>query len=300
MKKKSLFSRTAFVIQTVGLTALLVLMTLFFSNTLFAQEELPVDTDQLEQPATASSQIVVQRERLAGEIEDQHSQLLTQLNQYQQDERQYRVSLDQFQRLQTLNSIEKIVEDSKQIIRSRNDVLSSYLNLLRLKLTEAQGIEISHKNAAIQQIEVLREQLGQFSGEIETYSQREEINAYSARFLPVSEEITTVSYYSLVILTIGRLQAVYDQEVVINQLMQGDLPEEQALSTSRARSLHEVDKLLIELAPQFSQLWSEVASASESESGYENLYRSMNRELTPIYASLSRLLAYYQELENVK
>ncbi len=247
-----------------------------------------------------SSQVVRQRARLQAEIEDQHAQLLSQLNQYQSDERQFRISLDQFQRLQTLQSIEKVVEDSKKLIITRNTVLDYYLNLLRLKLIESEGVEISHQDQAIEQIEILRKQLAVFTSEVKPYSQREEINNYTQQFLPFSERIHSVSYYSLVILAIGKLQAVYDQSVIVNQNIQEKYKGESTLVNSKDRSLNEINKLLKELPPDFSALWLKVAQSSEKDQGYESLYRSINRDLTPIYAKLSRLVSYYQELEGVK
>lgn len=254
-----------------------------------------------EDAVLSSSQVILRRERLTAEIQDQRDQLLGQLSEYQKDERRYRVALDQFQRLQTLSSIEEVVAASKKLVLSRNLVLHSYLNLLRLKLVESEGIEVRHKSRTVEQLEGLAQQLLDHSNKVEQINDREAINQLAEEFVPLSESITEISHYALSVLAIGRLQSVYDQSVVVHQrILQKDSEEAVPSNTSRNRSLSEVERLINELPPVFLSVWSKVDQAGDSRYGYRNLYRSITTELNTIYSRLSRLTAYYEELENVK
>ncbi len=249
----------------------------------------------------SQSDQIIRRERLAVEIEDQHSQLLSQLNTYQNDERNFRVAHDQYVRLQTLNSIEGVVNAAKSLIKSRDTALKSYLNLLRLKIIEAEGIEMFHKERVVERILSLQLQIEEHSSKVELITSREEVNQLAEEFLPISKSITETSYYALSVLSIGKLQAVYDQSVVISQrIMENEGETVLAESTTRARSLAEVDKLMADLPPLFQDIWSEVNLAEERTQGYGNLYRGLTKKLNTIYSNLSRLVAYFEEVENVK
>ncbi|HQM15977.1 MAG TPA: hypothetical protein PLM16_02090 [Candidatus Woesebacteria bacterium] len=261
-------------------------------------DQLDLSIDESSAPAQLSN-VILQKERLAEEIQDQHRQLLGQLNQYQHDERQYRVALDQYQRLQTLSSIEEVVTAARQLILSRNLALQSYLNLLRLKLIEAEGIEITHKNQVVVQIESLLELLKEHSAQALNITQREEINQLAESFQEIYFQIRSTSYYGLSILEIGKLQAVYDQAVVINQRIQMANESDSKQEASRERALLEVNKLIKELPQLFSNMWVNVTLAQEKNDGYESLYRFQSQDLNLAFARLSRLIAYFEELEGI-
>jgi hypothetical protein len=268
------------------------------------QVESSQDQENLDSADLPPSQVILTRERLTQEIQDQRDQLLGQLAEYQHDERRYKVALDQFQRLQTLSSIEEVVIASRKLILSRNLVLNSYLNLLRLKLVESEGIEVRHKNQVIGRLEGLQQQLIDHSTRAEDVNDREAINQLAEEFIPLSESIIETSHYALSVLAIGRLQSVYDQSVVVHQRILQKEEEQKidssAVSSSRTRSLSEIDRLINELPPVFLSVWTKVDQTDDSRYGYRNLYRSITTELNSIYSRLSRLTAYFEELENVK
>ncbi len=257
----------------------------------------PVEDDD---QSLSNTQLILRRERLTEEISDQHKQLLGQLTAYQQDERQYRIALDQYQRLQTLKSIEEIVEISRKLILSRNKALHSYLNLLRLQIIESEGIEQKHKTRIIEQVEALQIQLTEHSNLAQEISDRERVNQLAEEFEPLAESVSTTSYYALSILAIGRLQSVYDQAVVINQRIREKDEQSQIESSARMRSLAEVEKLINELPSLNRTVWTRVDEAESSYQSYEGLYRNLSRDLNSIYSKLSRLVSYFEELENVK
>ncbi len=300
------------------LKSFLVLFLLIFclmvsQNTIvFAQEEVfesNIDENELTDfvdenndfADIPASQLILRRERLIAEIEDQHKQLLSQLSIYQDDERNFKVAHDQYQKLQTLNSIEGVVESAKKLVLSRNIALNSYLNLLRLKIIESQGIELFHKERSVEQLVSLQEQLQHHSRKMEGAVNREDVNQLALEFEPLSQSITQTSYYALSILTVGRLQSVYDQSVVINsKILETQSTQVMAESTNRARSLAEIENLIENTPPLFLEMWAEINQAEGKMSGYESVYREINRKLNTIFARLSRLVAYFEELENIR
>ena len=270
----------------------LFLLVVSFPSLLLAQES-----------ESQSSQVILQRQRLTEEIQDLEKQLLGQLNQYRQHEREYRIARDQYQSLQTLSSIEEVVSSTKKAMRSRNLVLDTYLNILRLKLLETEGVELDHQERALEIIEKHRQALGAYEQLIDQSQDREAINLIADEFLSLGEEINNNSFYVLSILSIGRLQSVYDKAVIINQKISSEESEaEEAVlkQSQRNRAINEVNKLITQLPPMFETVWSNAYISNRPSRQHESFYRNLTRELGPIHSRLSLLVSYFEELEGVK
>jgi len=249
-----------------------------------------------------SSDLVLQKQRLAQEITDIKNKLIEELEQYSQDEKQYGISLAQFRKLQTLNSIETATKIAKKAILSRNLVLDTYLNLMRLKLVEAEGIEVVHKEKVLNEIENHRQALVDFEEKVVPIEDRDNLNLLATQFLPLGNEIRDTAYYALSLLAVGKLQAVYDQAYAIEQKVeQKDVSDLSNLEQAeRTRATAEVKKLVTQLPPEFEELWTDLAAVENSHSDYKRFYRSVFDDLDLIYSQLSRLTAYLEELEQLK
>ena len=249
-----------------------------------------------------SSDLVLQKQRLAQEIADTKNKLIEELEQYSQDEKQYGISLAQFRKLQTLNSIETATKIAKKAILSRNLVLDTYLNLMRLKLVEAEGIEVVHKEKVLNEIENHRQALVDFEEKVVPIEDRDNLNLLATQFLPLGNEIRDTAYYALSLLAVGKLQAVYDQAYAIEQKVeQKDVSDLSNLEQAeRTRATAEVKKLVTQLPPEFEELWTDLAAVENSHSDYKRFYRSVFDDLDLIYSQLSRLTAYLEELEQLK
>ena len=249
-----------------------------------------------------SSELVLQKQRLAQEITDTKNKLIEELEQYSQDEKQYGISLAQFRKLQTLNSIETATRIAKKAILSRNLVLDTYLNLMRLKLVEAEGIEVVHKEKVLHEIENHRQALVDFEEKVAPIEDRDNLNLLATQFLPLGNEIKNTAYYALSLLAVGKLQAVYDQAYAIEQKVeQKDVSDLSNLEQAeRTRATAEVEKLVAQLPPEFEALWTDLTAVEDSHSDYKRFYRSVFDDLDLIYSQLSRLTAYLEELEQLK
>ncbi len=276
---------------TILLLAATVLIGLNPSSLVLAQ------TDEI------SSEVILQKQRLEKQIQDTKKQLLSELSDHQQQEKKYRIAVDQYKRLQTLNSIEEAVTATKNAMLSRNQVLETYLELNRLKLVEAEGIEISHKEIVLDQIESNQKSLASFEEKLNQELNREQINQLAEEFGPIGQQLQETSFYALNLLSIGRLQAVYDQALAIYQTILEKESEESNLiqQTERRRALNEVDKLFTQTAPLLEAQWVALDQVKTSQhSNYQRFYRSVFDDLNPIYAQLSQLTAYLEELEGIK
>ncbi len=261
----------------------------------------PISTAVQAQEAPASQEEIRHKQRLAAEIEALNQDLLAELGQYKQDERQFRIAHNQYQDLQTLGSIEQAVAAAKKVMLSRNQVIRIYLNILHLQLIETEGVELHQREAAVSLLEADQQQLSDFEERLTAASRREQINQLAAEFEPLGSQLYENSHYALNILAIGRLQSVYDKAVAIRQDLdlEPDTKQGQHDQTQRQRDLDEIDRLLTEISSSLREAWSQAASHQTRERS-QTFYRNLTRDLSPTYAKLSQLIAYYQELEGVR
>ncbi len=262
-----------------------------------------MEADELDEET--SQQYIVQKKRLAAEIDDLRLQLLAALNDYEQDERDYRIVIDQYQNLQTLSSIEEAITATKKAMLSRNQVLDIYQNLLRLKVIEAEGIELSHKRRLISDIETNRSQLDQFEQSIKQAYDRDDVNNLALEFEPLGKQVKESSYYALSLLAIGKLHSVYDKMLIVHQkiISAYEVESDPINQPKIERSFDEIDKLIVQLPPMFEQVWAKVDQShatTDSDSRYARLYANLNKDLMPIYSNLSKVITYLEEIERLK
>ncbi len=256
----------------------------------------------IEEPEVETQEEILQRQRLAQQIDDLQARLLVELDQYQQDEKQYRIALDQFQRLRTLSSIEGASVAAKRAMLSRNRVLLTYSDLMRLKLIEAEGIEITQKQAALNDLEQQMQQLKVFTSELNLAENRDQVNNLATQFEVIGARVENNCYRTLSLLAIGKLQAVYDQANAIYQQVKKQEGDDLNFlqQTQRKRALSEVEKLQTNIPPMFQDIWSQVANAASDDKKFKSFYRGVFDDLNPVYSQLSQFVAYLEELEQVK
>ncbi|MEA2056106.1 MAG: hypothetical protein U9O78_00090 [Patescibacteria group bacterium] len=246
--------------------------------------------------ASQTQKQIMQKERLTEDISQTKDELLSQLESYNRDEKKYRIALSQYQAHQTLSSIEDVVEISRLTMLSRNQVLTTYLKLIRLKLIETEGIEVTHKKEALTRIEQKLILLGQFKARIEPVNDRIEINQLADDFVEIGADIKEDCYYSLTLLMLGRLQGVYDQTNVLeSRIKEGVVAENRLDKTLNEQAFKETDRLIESTQTMLAEQWSELGK-DDLNSKYEAMYRRVYDDLNLIYTKLSQLVSYLGEL----
>ncbi len=251
----------------------------------------------------AASQQILQKERLKKQIESTRQALLGQVEEYQQKYKNYQIAKEQHQSLQTLTALEQAVKATNQVMQARAQVIETYLLLLKLNLLDSQGIELTQKNQALAQIETNLEALTSHQQQIQQAKTRGEVQQLATDFSPLVEAIQQTSYYTLSLLQIGKLQAVFDQARLFHQDLKTKFTKDQQADFSLLqkseydRSLSEVQTLLQSIQPELSSLWQETAQVSQTSlKKYQSHYSGLFRDLNPVYADLSQLVSYLDEL----
>jgi len=270
------------------LLILLVGGLLFVSTTNFVQE-----TNVMAQSA------ILQKENLEAELIKLNDTYRGQLSEYRLAERNFLIARDQYNQLQTLASINEVVESARTVMSLRNQVLITYLDLLRINLIAAEGVEISLKQLVLERLETQRKWLQAHQQALAATSDREQFNRLSDTFIDQTENLIAVSQQTVSLLSLGKLQNVFDRLVLFNQSL---VIEEASVSGKQAgsnialteRALRETERLNQSLATLLQTNWSnlDVGLKEDSISGF---YGNLSKALDPIYTDLNKLVAFLQE-----
>ncbi|MBD3250218.1 MAG: hypothetical protein GF381_01430 [Candidatus Pacebacteria bacterium] len=256
-------------------------------------QEVPV-TDSAEE----QSEPILQKQRLEKEISNLKKQYIGQMEEYLQQERSYEVAKDQYLRHQTLSSIEEAVNQTRAVMKARSQVLTTYLQLIKLKLIEAEGIEVTQKTKALNYLDLTLDKLAQHQVTLDQISTRDQVSAAAAEFVSLEPEIENTSYYGLSLLAVGKLQSTFDQARALEKKVTAANFEPDTLieQSEQARAVEETNKIMSQVQTELAQQWELLAQLEPEAMKYQVYYRSLFEELTPVYARLSQLVSYLDEL----
>jgi hypothetical protein len=256
---------------------------------------LSLGSNVIAQETVKESQIW-EKERLASEIKTQKETYTALIEKYRTDHKNYQIAKDQFLAHQTLVSIEEVTKVTKTAMLSRNDVLSSHLNLTKLKTIEAEGIELSQKNLVLSKIDTNLEVLKFHRQRIDQATTRDELNVLANDFQSLGEQIKQTSYHSYVLLSVASLQTIQDK----SRALKDDLANLSGVSTEllqnseKNRAVNETTRILDQAQEQLIKVWGKI-SAKENTDSYKGLYQNISRDLDPIYVSLAKAVSYLKE-----
>jgi len=242
-------------------------------------------------------------------FEQLQSDYLFQLEQYRKAETRFNLDKAEFTKLQTLASREKAVESMRPYLDARAHVLSTYLRALQFLLNQAQGIDISDKNATLDKHEQAQSYIANFRSQIPSLVDRDSANKASSTFeqqgLPL---IFEVQYRTLTLLAIGRVQRVYDQYELALQEFKTDyfepIPDE-GKKAQIERGLKDVDfhaqaadVLLQQIVKDFPPfLTPEDLETEKRNPNFQTNYTTTVSELQKVSGSIRTSLRFLTELE---
>src|SRR3989344_2248308 len=96
---------------------------------------------------------IFEKPELAAQIIDVTKTYQTQLEEYRRQEQAYILAKDQYFKLQTLVALEGELKATKAALKARDQVLITYLTLLRLELINSTGVALERKQQTLNLIE---------------------------------------------------------------------------------------------------------------------------------------------------
>ncbi len=220
-----------------------------------------------------------------------------QVEKYRTSEREYRQSKAQFLKLNTLQSLEEAIVKTRQVMLDRDDVLITYLEMVRAHLQETDGIEITLKTTSDKELETQILALKEHRQKLEQTTDREALKERVSEFTIISELINTRAYTALTLISLGDLQAVYDRSLIVYKeikTLHAETPVSALKQQERERAYREVDNSIELLRLNLEEIRVEVNDVKVVQT---NRYKSVfQQEFGSIYAKNSQLLEFLKEL----
>ena len=286
----------SFLLFSVGFSLLAV------SSTIFAQEDTATPTLTPTPPAaTDDSTVPVDTIFIKPQQPQRIVQLLKlyqdQVEQYRNYEREYQISKAQFFKLNTLQSLEEAVVNTKKTMISRNEVLITYCELLHTALEETEGVEVAQKSSALKGLEDQINALKEHNKKLADTNDREGIALRVSEFAVINAPLEVRAYTTRALISMGELQTVYDKGVILfneikvyhtEKTVSGVKQEE------RVRAYKEVDRLIGTGGTTLSNLRINIGSKETIDANRFNTI--VGKEMNTVYAQNSQLIDFLNEL----
>lgn len=245
--------------------------------------------------------MIWERERLDQEIVTVKSIYQSQLENYLYQDKLYRIAYDQYQQLQTLVSIEDLTQKGKKLGLSRDEVLISYLDLLRLNLVATEGIELALKTEYLTRLEATINYIKNHQANLNTLNDRDQVIGALATFTNDQKNIGKLANEVLVLLSVGNLQMIHDKALVIKKDIDTYLAEKGTLSLPEIdRASFETNRSLESAKLKLDAFWVDILNRGDGSNWYlAKFYDDLPRTLNPIYVNLSQSISYLNELLSI-
>lgn len=236
---------------------------------------------------------ISQKNSIIEEIAEVRRTYKGQLAEYRQSYNQYVISKGQFEQLNTLASLEIAVQDFREVMSLRSQVLLTYLKLIELELLEADGINLEEKTLALDQTKELQRDLRAHKDLVDNAIDRQAVNRVAQDFVLLNPRVINLSNFASSLLKIGKLQTIYDQSVTLVEATdprnQTDQPSLKLNEMIRAHN--EVTSLMGKIETDLDLVWDSIKEARVKN----DVIDTTKTNLT-VYANLSQVLDFLEEI----
>ncbi|PIR61951.1 MAG: hypothetical protein COU66_01070 [Candidatus Pacebacteria bacterium CG10_big_fil_rev_8_21_14_0_10_44_11] len=258
-------------------------------------------TDSARMTATESAEanpdLVFTKPRQTKEILQLRELYQDQVEKYSSLERQYLISKAQYEKLNTLQSLEEAIQSSREVMLSRTDVLITYFELMRASLDDTEGVELSEKDRLTGNMINYILKLRAHRQDVLNSKIREDITARADEFATLSAPFESTAYQSMALIRIGDIQAVYDKSLIIyKDILQYhvDNPTNLLRQAERDRAYREVNKA-IEIT-QRDLLTIRTQYANQQTMTRSSFSSNLGKALSQAYSGTSQILSFLEEL----
>lgn len=276
----------------------IVFTSLVVPSLVWAQTESPAAAKEVvtEESVNETEGTVISKPLLEDEIKNVEQTYKGQLQVYRTAQNRYQIAKQQYTQLQTLTSLEEAVKTTREAMVARNDVLLTYLTLLRLNLIQATGINLTQKEPTITALEGAHKWLEQHQDKAKSANDRYQILEVADEFSQYQTSIAALSYKTTSLLAIGKLQSVYDKTLLLSEQVETEvvMGKEDVKQEERKRAKVEIERELSDVQRIFSELNNDIEDEDTSFS--RSYFNTLQRELGSIYSRLAQTLSHLSEL----
>ncbi len=235
------------------------------------------------------------------EIETTKKSLIGQLEEYRTAYRAFLVAKQQLSSLETLKSIEDATQALKLVMEKRILVVQSHYQLLQIYLLQNAGIEPKVKDNLAQRLDNTLIKIEKHKNQLSAVQNRAQAQVIADNYLTFSEELESISYTASAWFSFGKIQAVYWQAMGVYQILEKTTVENlsKTETAERQRALEEIANLLTKVQADLDKHNLYLTELLSEETVTKQQYSKFTTDLSPTYASLNKILSYYQELNEL-
>ena len=224
-----------------------------------------------------------------------------QVEVYRSAEKNFAIAKSQLEQVQTLNSLEEAIKQTKAVMFERNRVMITYFELTFLVLDTTQGVELSLKEVTKKEILEAITSLKLHQSKIETSQNREAMEVLALEFEPIAKNYQETTYKALSLIKLGGMQALLDRTAAIKKEVTARHSQEnvsEVVNSRRQRAYAEIDKKLAANTAVIRENVIEMQDIESKPTGSfgSSFYESVLKDLGPVYVAISQLLDHSTEL----
>lgn len=249
-------------------------------------------------PSTVvSTDQIFTRPRQTAEILRLRELYQDQVERYTNLEREYLINKAQFEKLNTLQSLEIAIKSTREVMLARTDVLITYFELMRAALDDTQGVELAEKEKNVTELISYITTLKEHRAKVLNSVNREDIAERVTEFKELSQPFESTAYKSLALIRIGDIQTVFDKsEIIYRDILQHhqNNPTTPLRQQERDRAYKEVDNAIEKTRAELLKVRTTYSGSRQlNRSSYaSNLVGSLNST----YSGTSQILSFLEEL----
>ncbi|MDQ5951366.1 MAG: hypothetical protein QG639_643 [Patescibacteria group bacterium] len=251
-----------------------------------ASPDSMVSTDQVYTKPRQTEEILRLRELYQDQVE-----------RYTNLEREYLINKAQYEKLNTLQSLELAVKSTREVMLSRTDVLITYFELMRASLEDTEGVELVEKERNTKEMVSYINSLREHREKVLNTTTREDIKVRADEFEKLTEPFETTAYKSLALIRIGDIQTVFDKsEIIYRDVLQYHQDNETTplRQQERIRAYREVDNAIEKTRGDLRLV--RTAYAEEEKLNRSSYNSNLVKSLNTTYSGTSQILAFLEEL----
>lgn len=219
----------------------------------------------------------------------------TQLEVYQTDERNFTIARDQYNQLQTLTSLEDAVKSTQKVLLSRDEVLITYTKMIQITFSQVTGVQLDLKNGQLKYFDYILSELNKNHDEAGLATSRDKVSQVAIDFTPIGSEIQSAVSEAQLLMSYGKVQALFDKTVTARD----DIKKHVLAEQTDALKLSEKQRAFVQIDGTVGMVDTQLKTVLNSftnPSTYNNTQPTEN--LNQAYAGISRTLSYLGEVLN--
>lgn len=241
----------------------------------------------------AQTEPITEKQSILNEIAEVERTYKGQLAEYRQAASQFEIAKGQFEKLNTLASLEVAVQDTRKVMLLRDQVFLTYLKLIELNLLEAEGINLEEKTVALEKTRELQLDFTAHFDLVDRALDRVGVGQAADDFEVLSPQIVSLSNYVSTLLKISKLQTVYDHALSIvdktnPQIVDGEVSVEQ---NERIRAHQEVVNLMQDILVSLQTGWDQIRKGR-----LEGKPSDISKLNASIFSNLSQVMRFLEEI----